>query len=187
MPEEVFDAAREHGADITVMGRGGKGRLSSGRAESVVDELAHDLPCDFLVFDDRGLNASRVLFPTAGGPHSELGAEVARALRDVLGSEIRLLHVDDEEEGEKFLSEWALEHGLEDAERVVATGNIEGAIEREAEDASLLPMGAVGEGLLSRLVSGSLVHDVVHDVEASVLIAERARHRSFFERIFGGD
>jgi hypothetical protein len=32
-----------------------------------------------------------------------------------------------------------------------------------------------------------LVYDVVHNVDTSVLIAERARHRSFFERIFGED
>jgi amino acid transporter/nucleotide-binding universal stress UspA family protein len=186
--EEVFDAAREYDADVTLMGWGDEGRLSAGRAETVVDELAHDLPCDFLVFDDRGMDPSRVLFPTAGGIHSELGAEVARALRDVLGSEIRLLHVaDDEDEGRTFLNEWAAEKGLEDAELVVRTGDIEEAIEKEAEDASMLLMGAVGEGLLTRLVSGSLVYDVVNEVDASVLIAEKARHRSFFERIFGED
>jgi len=186
--EEVFDAARTYDADLVVMGMGDEGRLSAGRAESVVDELSHDLPCDFIVYDDRGRDTSRVLFPTTGGPHSELGAEIARALREVAGSEIRLLHVaDDREKGEAFLDEWAAEHGLEDAEKTVATGDVEEAIEREAEDASLLLMGAVGEGLLSRLVGGSLVYDVVHNVDTSVLIAERARHRSFFERIFGED
>jgi len=185
--EEVFDAARQYRADLVVMGRGEEGRLSAGHAGSAVDELAHDLPCDFLVFDDRDRDTSRVLFPTAGGPHSELGAEVARAFRDVLGSEIRLLHVsDDPDEGEAFLDNWAREHGLEDAERVVASGDVEEAIESEAEDASFLLIGAVGGGLVSRLVRGSLVYDVLEEVDTSVLIAERARDRSLLERIFGG-
>ncbi|MDZ7688044.1 MAG: amino acid permease [Halobacteriales archaeon] len=185
--EEVFDAAREYRANLVVMGRGEEGRLSAGHVGSAVDELAHDLPCDFLVFDDRDRDTSRVLFPTAGGPHSELGAEVARALRDIAGSEIRLLHVaEDEEEGHEFLDEWAAEHGLEDAELVVVSGDVEEAIEAEAEDASLLLIGAVGGGLVSRLVRGSLVYDVLEEVDTSVLIAERARDRSLLERIFGG-
>jgi len=184
--EEVFDAARTYNADLTVMGWGAKGRLSAGRAETAVDELAHDLPCDFLVFDDRDRDTSRVLFPTAGGPHSEFGAEVARALRDVHGSEIRLLHVaDDEDEGRAFLDDWAGEHGLEDAEKVVRSGDPEEVIEREAEDASLLLLGAVGGGLLSRLVRGSLVYDVIDEVDSSVLIAESARDRSLWSRLFG--
>jgi amino acid transporter/nucleotide-binding universal stress UspA family protein len=186
--EEVFDAARTYDADLAVMGWGDEGRLSAGRAESVVDELAHDLPCDFLVYEERDGDSSRILLPTAGGVHSELGAEVACALRDTVGSEVRLLHVaDDREKGEEFLDEWARENGLGDAELVVRTGDVEEAIEEEARDASLLVMGAVSEGLLSRLVSGSLVYDVVNDVEASVIIAEKARHRSLLERLFGGE
>ncbi|MFP4188510.1 MAG: amino acid permease [Halobacteriales archaeon] len=184
--EEVFDAAREYDADIAVMGWGDEGRLSAGRAESLVDELAHDLPCDFLVYEERSGDSSRVLFPTDGGPHGELGAEVALALRDAVGSEIRLLHVaDDREEGEEFLDEWANANGLGDAEFVVRTGDVEKVIEEEAEEASLLLMGAVSEGLLSRLVGGSLVYDVVYDVDTSVIIAEKARHRSILERLFG--
>ncbi len=186
--EQVFDSARKHEADLVVMGWGDEGRLSTGRAGTVTDELAQNLPCDFLVFDDRDRDASRVLFPTAGGVHSELGAEVARALRDTVGSEIRLLHVaDDPDEGERFLEEWAAENGLDDAERVVVSGDVEEAIETEAEDASLLLIGAVGEGLLSRLVGGSLVYDVINDVDTSVIIAEKARNRSVLERIFGDD
>jgi amino acid transporter/nucleotide-binding universal stress UspA family protein len=184
--EEVFDAAGEYDADIAVMGWGDEGRMSAGRAEPIVDELAHDIPCDFLVYEERGGDSSRILFPTAGGVHSELGAEVAVALRDAVGSEIRLLHVtDDRKEGEEFLDEWANANGLDDAELVVRTGDVEEAIEEEAQDATLLLMGAVSEGLLSRLVGGSLVHDVVYDVDTSVVIAEKARHRSLLERLFG--
>jgi nucleotide-binding universal stress UspA family protein len=64
--EEVFDAARTHDVDTVVMGYGGA-RFAGGRAETTLDELTHDLPCDFLVLKDREFDPSKVLLPTAGG------------------------------------------------------------------------------------------------------------------------
>ncbi|SFR55350.1 amino acid permease [Halogeometricum limi] len=185
--EEIFDAARTYDADITVMGWGPDSHGAPGRAESAIDELASSLPCDFLVLKDRGFDASEILVPTAGGPDSELSAAVAATLREQYGSTVRLLHVtDDQEEGERFLSEWADEHGLSEAELLVdETADVEGSIERHAEDASMLIIGATERGLLSRLVRGTLVLDVVEDVSCSVLLAERKRKRSLRERLFG--
>ena len=188
--EEVFDAARKYRADTVVMGWGGDRPWSAGRAESAVDELAHDLPCDFLVLKDRGFDPDRILVPTAGGPDSDLSAEVARTLRSATGSAIHLLHVvDDESEreaGERFLAEWAAEHGFGDAVLTVDdSGDVEDAIEREAADKTLVVIGATERGLLSRLVSRSLVFDVVDDIDSSVLLAERPSDRSLRERLFG--
>ena len=188
--EEVFDRARRTRPDLVVMGWGSDRLWTSARAERPLDELTNRLPCDFLVVKDRGLDPSRVLLPTAGGPDSSLSAEVARALRSVAGAEVSLLHVVDgasqRETGEQFLAEWAADHDLADAEFVVDdSGDIENAIEREAADRSLVLIGATEQGLLSRLVTDSLHLDVVHDVDASVLLAERPSERSFTERLFG--
>ncbi len=183
---EIFDAARTHQADMVVMGWGSGTHGSPGRAESAFDDLARDLPCDFLVFRDRGFDPSRVLVPTAGGPDSDLSASVARVLHRQYDSEITLLHVaDDESEGETFLSEWAEEHDLEDATLRVETGDVEQAIGRAAEDATLVLVGATERGLLSRLVRGSLHLTVVEEIDCSVLLAERKRERSLRERLFG--
>ncbi|WP_254810579.1 universal stress protein [Natronosalvus amylolyticus] len=181
----VFDTARQYEADLCLMGCGSELPGISGRTEPLIDELAHSLPCDFLVFKDRGFDLSNVLLPTTGGPHTELAADIARVLQTEFGSELTMLHVaDDPDEGERFLASWASKHGLEGAAQRVEVGDIETAIESAAREHTMILIGATQVGVLSRLARGSLTLDVLQDVECSVLITERKTERGFFERIF---
>ncbi|MDZ7702475.1 MAG: universal stress protein [Halobacteriales archaeon] len=181
--EEVFDAARSHDADLVVMGWGRNSHGSPGRVESAMDDLVKDLPCDFLVFKDRGFDPSRILLPTAGGPDSALSAQTARDLQATFGSEVSLLHVsDDVAAGEAFLEEWAEEHDLADADRIVASGDIEDAIATAAEDATLVLAGASER---APDAAGAADLGLMDDIDCSVLLAERAHHRGLWARIFG--
>ncbi|GCF13161.1 amino acid transporter [Haloarcula mannanilytica] len=185
--EGIFDAAKSHTADLVVMGWGPDSHGSPGRAESAIDELTESVPCDFLVMRDRGFDPSRILLPTAGGPDSDLTASVAKLLQAEYGSEVTLLNVADDgerDDAEQFLETWAEGHGLEDSTLRIETGDVETAIERAAEDATLLLIGATEEGLLRRLVGGSLVLDVVDDVECTVVLGEKHRHRGLLDRLF---
>ena len=185
--EEVFDAAREHDADTVVMGYGGA-RLAGGRVEGALDELAHDLPCDFLVLDADRFQAAEVLLPTAGGASSDLSAEVAVALREALGSAVTLLHVTGEstvESGQAFLEEWAGDHDLADAEQRIETGSPGPVIRELAEEYDLLLLGATERGLLSRIVHGSLALEAFADLDVDLLLAERPTGRSLWRRLVG--
>ena len=184
---EVFDAARTNGADAVVMGYRGA-RLAGGRVEGSLEEVAHDLPCDFLVFDGRDLSVSNVLVPTAGGPSSDLSADVARALRDVSGATVSLLYVadDDDPAAREFLAEWADEHGLGGATLRVETGDVEAAIARIGGEYDLVVVGATERGLLSRVVRGSPADEAVSALDTPVVLAERPTDRSLWERLVGG-
>ncbi len=128
-----------------------------------------------------------MLLPTAGGYSSDLSAAVARALQGALGAEVSVLYVVDDgyEAGRAFVTEWATEHGLTDAEILIETGGTEAAIERHAADHGLVVVGATGRGLLARAVGGSLTLSVLEDLETSVLVAERPVDRPIRERLFG--
>ncbi|MEF8843770.1 MAG: universal stress protein [Haloarculaceae archaeon] len=174
-------------ADTVVMGYGGA-RFAGGRAEAALEELTHDLPCDFLVLDGQDLELSDVLVPTAGGASSDLSAEVAGALRETVGVDVSLLHVVDpgeEDTGREFLNDWAESHGLADADLRVEAGDVETVIGRVGETYSLVIIGSTDRGLLSRIVRGSLAFDAIQALETPVLLAERPSARSLRERLFG--
>ncbi len=188
--EEVFDAAQVFDVDFLIMGWHPSSSISAGRSENVFDELSQELPCDLLVLKSQGFDPSDIVVPTTDDRNSALCAELANGFAHTFGSGVTLLHVVEGEGqrngGERFLSDWAAEHELEDATlKVDTSGDVEAAIADAAAEHTMLLIGATERGLLSRLVRRSLIFDVVEDVDCSVVIAEQKYQRSLRERLFG--
>ena len=188
--DQIIRSAERIGPDVVVIGWETDTPWVAGRPQSSLEELTSELPCDFVVLRARDLDGARILVTTAGGPDSELSAEIAATLRDAIGSAVTILQVVDKpahaEQTERVLRAWATDHDLEDARIVVDTsGDVEAAIYEEAKDHTLVMIGATERGLLSRLVTDSLHMSVVNEVDASVLLAERPAGRSLSRRLFG--
>jgi len=187
--EEVFGVADRERADLLLIGWGGDRPWGGGQV-SGPSELRASPPCDLLALRDQDFDPSRILLPTVDAPDCDLGTEVARALQSAVGASSTFLHVvsgpEDRDAGEAFLQKWADDHDLRDADLVVDdSGDVEGAIAREAADHSLVVVGAVERGLLSRLMTDSLRLNVVDELDCSVLLAERPERRSLRERLLG--
>ncbi|WP_336346084.1 formate/nitrite transporter family protein [Halalkalicoccus ordinarius] len=187
--EEIFSIAKRNQTDLVVMEWGNNQLWNAARTDRPLNELTSQLSCDFLVFRNRGYDTSRILLPIAGGPDSDLSGEIARTLQSTVGSEITLLHIVDGAEnrdaGEQFISNWAAEHELQDATITVDdSGDVEAAIGREATNHTMLIIGSIERGLLSRLVTSTLYFDVIDEIDCSVLLVERPTKRSLFRRLF---
>jgi len=68
----------------------------------------------------------------------------------------------------------------------VESGDVERAIERASDDATLLVIGATEEGLLRRLVSRSLVPTSSTTWTVRSSWPRKHRSRGLLERLFGG-
>jgi nucleotide-binding universal stress UspA family protein len=123
-------------------------------------------------------------------PDSELSAEIARLLKAEYDSERTLLHVvngdEEAEKGRQFLTAWAAEQRLNAIEpRIDMSGDVEDAVATAALEHTLVIIGATEQGILTRLLHGSVAFDIVESLDMPVLLAERSRDRSWKERILG--
>lgn len=100
---------------------------------------------------------------------------------------VSLLYVADEGEeasGRTFLEDWATDHELGDTEQYVESGDVERVIERMGQEYSLVVLGATERGLLSRLVRGSVVPDVMDTLDTPVVLTEQPSSQSLWARLF---
>ena len=188
--EEVFDAADRLDVDNLVMGWRSGSPIASGRIEPAFEELSQSLPCDMFVLKDQGFDPTSVVIPVADDPNSGLCGAAARRFQQSYDSAVTLLHVVDGEgkrdSAERFLADWADDHGLDEPTLSVDTGgDVETAIEAAANRHTMLLIGATERGLLSRLLRRSLIFTVIDTVDCSVVLAERKHERSLRERLFG--
>ncbi|MFB6202780.1 MAG: universal stress protein, partial [Halorhabdus sp.] len=153
---------------------------------SNVDEVVTKSRCDVLVerigpaADPESIgNVDSVLVPTAGGPHAEFAAEIARAIARRNDAQITVLYVrsndaDHDDDAQSILDSTVAE--LDDVEtttEIVDSADIADAIVEASVDHDLTVIGASREGLLQQVVFGAIPEAVGKRAQSTVIMAKR--------------
>ncbi|EMA49767.1 UspA domain-containing protein [Halococcus morrhuae DSM 1307] len=180
--DAILHTIEQYDADAVLLGWGGwRARRRDVVLGSTVDTVVTDADCDVLVEridPDTPVAVGSVLLPTAGGPHTELAGEVARSIARVTGARIELLRVierDDEREDARAALDDILEDFPDtDAEvTIVANDDVVDAITARSADHDVTVIGATREGLLQRVVFGTIPERVGEEAESTVVLARR--------------
>lgn len=153
--------------------------LLSGLRGNTPERLADRT--DVLTVDDRGdvETLASILVPIAGGRHSQLAVEAARAIAAANDAAIDLFHVVEtdgaasRERGEQILATAATALGeFESADTwLYEAESAADAIIEQSEYYDLTVMGAPTVGPLERFVFGSTSTDVQQDADSPVVVA----------------
>ncbi|QRV14944.1 amino acid permease [Haloterrigena salifodinae] len=182
----INNVAYQRDSDLVVMGwRGRRKRFSDYALGSNIDTVVENGPCDVAVMKTNGAPASsRVLVPTAGGPHADLAERFAIAYADI-GADVTLFHAvtdGDADAAESHLrerKEALADAGIDvDIDTAIAERDeIDDAILEYARDGGFdtIVIGAAGEGILQRVLFGEIPETIGEEFDGTVVMTRKHR------------
>jgi amino acid transporter/nucleotide-binding universal stress UspA family protein len=195
--EGILSGAKRYGADLLVMGWKGYTDTGDRIFGEVADQVIRHAPCDLALLKvGSTTRPKRCLFPTAGGAHAQLAAEMLNALAPAFGLEVTACYVTPPGAGEEerqMADRWIrktverLDPGLDIESKVIEAKSIAGGIALESRDYDLVVLGAAREPYLQQVVFGEIPEKVARFSPASVLVVKRfeGQVRSLLKRALG--
>ncbi|MFB6136141.1 MAG: universal stress protein [Halobacteriaceae archaeon] len=181
--QAILNTVEQHDADLVLMGWRGRGRRRDYVLGSNVDRVVQEASCDVLVerIGPGTDGVESILLPTAGGPHAELAAEIARAIARPNEARIDVAHVvgpdDDRDRAEGFLDSTAdVIEDVPNVERRLLEDDGDGVVDTivaETGDYDITIVGATREGLLQQFVFGAIPEEVGRRAECTVIMTKR--------------
>ena len=191
----------EHGdVNAVLLGWRSRPRRQDFVFGSNVDKVITRAACDVLVerVGPQAEGVDDVLLPTAGGPHAEFAAEVARAIARPNGATVHVINVIEPgaNDGERADAEEKIERAAAiladvDVDRSIVEGeDVVDAIVEQTADYDITLVGATREALFQQLLFGAIPEEVGRRAESAVIMAKRnigltSRMRRWF-RGWGG-
>ena len=176
---DIEPAVNQRNPSALVVERDSKPSLLSGLRGTAAERLADRT--DVLTVDDRGdvETLASILVPIAGGRHSQLAVEAARAVAAANDAALDLFHVVEtagtasRERGDQILATAATALGeFENVDTwLYEAASAADAIIEQSEYYDLTVMGAPTVGPLERFVFGSTSTDVQQDADSPVVVA----------------
>jgi nucleotide-binding universal stress UspA family protein len=195
--EGILSGAKRYDADLLVMGWKGYTDTRDRIFGEVADQVIRYAPCDLALLKvGSTARPKRCLFPTAGGAHAQLAAEMLNALAPAFGLEVTALYVTPEgalAEERQMADRWIrktierLDPGMDVESRVIEAKSIAGGIAHESRNYDLVVLGAAREPYLQQVIFGEIPERVARLSPASVLVVKRfeGHVRSMLKRALG--
>lgn len=179
----ILTAARNHRADLLVMGWKGFTNTRERLFGEVTDQVIRHAPCDLMVLKSaNGASFRNALFPTAGGPHAQLAAEYLGDLADAFDMRVTACYVvppDADREANAEAERWMdktlahMDASVPVEKKLISSRSVPAGIARESEDYDLLVIGAAKEPLFRQVLFGEIPEKVARESPTSVLVVKR--------------
>lgn len=146
--------------------------IGAGIFGEVADQVIRNSPCDLVMLKiEKPERPKRCLFPTTGGPHNRLAAEVLNVLAPALGMSVTACYV--------------VPPNASRAELVEAEIRLGKTLESLEYD--LVVLGSTRDRFIRQVMFGEIPEKVARYSPASVLVLRRyeGRIRSLLKRAFG--
>ncbi len=193
----ILSGARRYDADFLVMGWKGYTDTRDRIFGEVADQVIRHAPCDLALLKiENAEPPKRCLFPTAGGPHARLAAEMLNTLAPAFGMSVTACYIvppDASDQQRREADRW-IEKTLENLEvdvpverKLIEATSVAGGIAKESRDYDLVVLGAAREPFLSQVMFGEIPEKVARFSPADVLVVKRYEGavRSLVKRALG--
>lgn len=193
----ILEGAARHNGDLLVMGWKGYTDTGDRVFGELADRVIRYAPCDLALIKLASTDPPRrCLFPTAGGPHALLAAEILSTLATVFQMSITICNVvepDASPEVRADAERWIERtHARITADvpidhRLLEAKTIAGGIAKASRDYDLVVLGAAREPWYQQVLFGEIPEKVARYSPASVLVVKQyeGRLRSLLKRAFG--
>jgi nucleotide-binding universal stress UspA family protein len=193
----ILAGARRSGADLLVMGWKGYTDTRDRIFGEVTDQVIRNAPCDLALLKVESAELpKRCLFPTAGGAHALLAAELLNILAPAFGMSITACQVVEPNAGaqaraeshhwiDKTLGRIGPEVAVD--RLLIESESVAGGIAKASKDFDLVVLGAAREPIFQQVLFGEIPKKVARYSPASVLVVKQyeGHVRSMFKRTFG--
>ncbi len=193
----IIQAAESEHASLVIMGWKGYTSTRDRILGEVTDKVVRYTPCDLVVVKlmaDRPIK--KVLFPTAGGPHTRLAAEYLRYYCDIYEYTVDCCYVikpgaDENQRAEALrrIEKITSSTGLDErANTLLIPGKrVASSIAKAAQSYDLVVMGASNEGLFSNALFGEIPERVARYATTQVMIVKQKEGavKSFVKKVIG--
>ncbi len=180
--EGILSAADDERADLVVMGWKGYTTTRERIFGEIIDRVVNRVKGDIAVVKlMENPSFRRILLPTAGGPHTELAAELLEPIVAAHNAEVTACYVvpeDADAEQEREAQRWiqrTLRHvDLGEVEhRIIRSQSVAAGIAGAGANYDLIVVGAARTGLFQQLLFGEVPDRIGRYANTSVMLVKR--------------